>query len=80
MGIEYVAWALGIHSNHSVASLDERCVRFSCEKHCHTSQRQPMRPLVPGIPPWRQLLRTSVIRCKRYWQFIAFKRFLDFIA
>jgi len=42
MGIEYIARALAIYSNHSVASVDKRCVRFLCEKHCHTSQRQPM--------------------------------------
>jgi hypothetical protein len=28
-----------IPSNHEVASKDARCVRFSCEKYCHTSQR-----------------------------------------
>jgi hypothetical protein len=41
MGIENTAGELGVHSNHSVAILDERCVRLLCEKRCHTSQRQP---------------------------------------
>jgi hypothetical protein len=42
MGIENIARLLGIYSNHSVAILDERCVRLLCEKRCHTSQGQPM--------------------------------------
>jgi hypothetical protein len=33
MGIEYIAEAKLVHSNHEVASKDARCVRFSCEKH-----------------------------------------------
>lgn len=45
MGIENITRLLGIYSNQSVAILDERCVRLSCEKHRHTSQRQPMRLL-----------------------------------
>jgi hypothetical protein len=49
MGIEYIARALRISSNHGVASSDERCVRFLCEEHCHSSQRQPMRALRPGL-------------------------------
>lgn len=40
MRIENTAGELGVHSNHSVAILDERCVRLLCEKPCHTSQRQ----------------------------------------
>jgi hypothetical protein len=42
MGIENTARLLGIYSNHSVAILDERCVRLLCEKRCHTGQRQRM--------------------------------------
>ena len=44
MGIEYTARAPLTVSNHGVASTDDRCVRFSRAKHCHSGQRQPMRP------------------------------------
>ncbi len=45
MGIEYIARALRIFSNHGVTGADERCVRILCEKRRHTNQCQPMRPL-----------------------------------
>jgi hypothetical protein len=45
MGIEYIAGVRLVDTIHGVASEDRRCVRFSCEKRRHTSQRQPMRPL-----------------------------------
>ena len=44
MGIEYIARAQRIISNHRVTSMHKRCVRLLCENRCHTSQRQPMRP------------------------------------
>ena len=45
MGIEYIARALRIFSNHGITGADKRCVRILWEKRRHTSQRQPMRPL-----------------------------------
>jgi hypothetical protein len=45
MGIENTARKTIIHCNPDVTNSPDRCVRFSCEKRCHTSQRQPMRPL-----------------------------------
>jgi hypothetical protein len=45
IGIENTARKAIIHCNHGVTNSPDRCVRFSCEKRCHTSQRQPMRPL-----------------------------------
>jgi uncharacterized DUF497 family protein len=43
MGIENTALESIIRSNQCVTRMAERCVRFLCEKRCHTSQRQPMR-------------------------------------
>jgi hypothetical protein len=48
MGIENNA---GTHQPCGIMkfpSADGSCVRFSCEKWRHTSQRQPMRPLGTG--------------------------------
>jgi AbrB family looped-hinge helix DNA binding protein len=41
MGIEHIVRERIIVWNHCVASADGCCVRFSCEKRCHTSPRQP---------------------------------------
>jgi hypothetical protein len=46
MGIENIAREKQMVLNHHIAIADECCVRFLCEKRCHTGQRQPMRPLV----------------------------------
>jgi hypothetical protein len=46
MGIENITREGPMVLNHHVATADECCVRFLCEKRCHTGQRQPMRPLV----------------------------------
>jgi hypothetical protein len=46
MGIENTAGAPPAFSNHGVTSPHEHCVRFLCEKRCHTSQRQPTRALL----------------------------------
>ena len=45
MGIENIARKSIIYCNQGVTKSPNRCVRFLSEKHCHTSQRQPMRPL-----------------------------------
>jgi hypothetical protein len=45
MGIEYTAVARQASDNNGIATEEKRCVRFLCEKRCHTSQRQPMRAL-----------------------------------
>ena len=45
MGIENTARETVIIGNQRVMNSPERCVRFLCEKHCYTSQRQPMRAL-----------------------------------
>src|ERR1700689_5077344 len=42
MGIENIAREPIIYCNQSVVKSPERCVRLLCEKHRHTSQRQPM--------------------------------------
>jgi hypothetical protein len=46
MGIENIARAQRISSNHRVTSVHKRCVRLLCEKWRHASQRQPMRELL----------------------------------
>ncbi len=59
MGIENTARDLIITCNPSVTNLPERRARFSCEKHRHTSQRQPMRPLetnTDGAAPTEQVV------------------------
>jgi hypothetical protein len=43
MGIEHIARAPLIDSNHGVASTDDRCARFLCEKRCLRGQHQPIR-------------------------------------
>jgi hypothetical protein len=48
MGIEYIARAPIISSNHGVTRAHERRVRLLCEKWRHTSQRQPMPALFVG--------------------------------
>lgn len=45
MGIEYIVPEPPTLPNHNVASAKGGCVSFSCEKHCHHSQRQSMRAL-----------------------------------
>ena len=45
MGIENTAWKTIIHCIPGVTNSPDRRVRFLREKQCHTSQRQPMRPL-----------------------------------
>jgi len=42
MAIENIAREPKIACNQSVMKSPERCVRLLCEKHRHTSQRQPM--------------------------------------
>jgi hypothetical protein len=61
MGIEYIAGVRLVDMIHGVASEDRRCVRLSCEKHRHTSQRQPMRPFSQGHGP------TSAVPTEPLW-------------
>jgi hypothetical protein len=62
MGIENTARKTIIHCNESVTNSPDRCVRFLCEKQCHTSQRQPMRPLetsTDGVSATEQVVLNS---------------------
>jgi hypothetical protein len=63
MGIEYIARRRLTALNHHVATVNENCVRFSCEKRCHGRQRQPTSP--KGSSP----LRAQVL-LKRQQQFV----------
>lgn len=49
MGIEYIAGVRLVDTIHGVASEEQGCVRFSCEKHCHTSQRQLIRSFLTTL-------------------------------
>jgi hypothetical protein len=55
MGIEYIAREKKMVLNHHVATADECCVRFLCEKRCDTGQRKPTRALVMGTGKERGL-------------------------
>jgi len=44
MGIENTARKIIILCNQGITNSPDPHVRFLCEKPCHTSQRQPMRP------------------------------------
>jgi hypothetical protein len=68
MGIEYIARERLIVLNHRVATADGCRVRFLCEKHRHTNQRQPMRRFgrTPRGPPreseWSSMTRSCLCR------------------